>query len=127
MAALAAAVETGRVEGAADALQLTQSAVTKRIQSLERRLGGRLLERGRFGVRPTALGQTVYPPAKRALEALADVARTAERARAAGAMDLRLSASLTIGEFLLPTWLAEFRAQHPEISVQLEIINSRNV
>jgi DNA-binding transcriptional LysR family regulator len=127
LAAFAVAVETGTVQGAADALQLTQSAVTKRIQSLERRTGTRLLERGRFGVRPTAAGRTVYPPAKRALEALAQVARAVELSRADGATDLRLSASLTIGEFLLPEWLGEFRAHRPEIRVQLEIINSHRV
>jgi DNA-binding transcriptional LysR family regulator len=127
LAAFAAAFEAGSVQGAADALQLTQSAVTKRIQSLERRIGGQVLERGRFGVRPTPLGRTVYPPAKRALEALAQVAHAVELSRADGAMDLRLSASLTIGEFLLPGWLADFRARHPSIRVELEIINSHGV
>ena len=40
------------MHGAADALGLTQSAVSKRIQALERRTGVVLLERGRHGVRP---------------------------------------------------------------------------
>jgi len=124
LAAFVAAVEAASVHGAADALQLTQSAVTKRIQALERRLAGRLLERGRFGVRPTELGQTVYPAAKRALEELESVARVADLSRAQGAMDLRLSASHTIGEFLLPGWLAEFRRDRPDVHPQLEIVNS---
>jgi DNA-binding transcriptional LysR family regulator len=59
LAAFVASVEAGSVHGAADALRLTQSGVTKRIQTLERRVGGRLFERGRFGVRPTQLGRTV--------------------------------------------------------------------
>jgi DNA-binding transcriptional LysR family regulator len=127
LAAFAAAVEGDSIQAAADSLQLTQSAVTKRIQNLERRVGGQLLERGRFGARPTALGQTLYPPAKRALEALADVGRTVELFKADAGMELRLSASLTTGEFLLPGWLAAFRSLHPEIRVQLEVINSRGV
>jgi DNA-binding transcriptional LysR family regulator len=127
LAAFAAAVEAASVRGAADSLQLTQSAVTKRIQHLERRVGGQLLDRGRFGTRPTDLGQTIYPPAKRALEALADIERTIELLHADAATDLRLSASLTIGEFLLPGWVGEFRTRRPEIRVQLEIINSRGV
>ena len=45
LAAFVAAVESGTVTGAADALELTQSAATKRLQSLERRLGTELLER----------------------------------------------------------------------------------
>jgi DNA-binding transcriptional LysR family regulator len=127
LAAFVAAVEAGSVHGAADALQLTQSAVTKRIQMLERRVGGRLFERGRFGVRPTELGRTVYPAAKRALEALDGVAQLVEASRTAGSMDLRLSASHTIGEFLLPGWLADFRRERPEVHPQLEIVNSQGV
>jgi DNA-binding transcriptional LysR family regulator len=126
LAAFVAAVEAGSVHGAADALQLTQSAVTKRIQMLERRVGGRLLERGRFGVRPTELGGTVYPAAKRALEALGTIAELVELSRAQGSMDLRLSASQTIGEFLLPGWLADFRRERPDVHPRLEIGNSHD-
>lgn len=127
LAAFVAAVEAASVHGAADTLQLTQSAVTKRIQALERRVGGRLLERGRFGVRPTELGRAVYPPAKRALEALETVAQVVEHSRAHGSVDLRLSASHTIGEFLVPGWLADFRAKRSDVHPQLEIVNSRGV
>ena len=127
LAAFAAALEAGSVHGAADALQLTQSGVTKRIQMLERRVGGRLFERGRFGVRPTELGRTVYPAAKRALEALDEVVAAVKLARAQGSLDLRLSASHTIGEFLLPGWLADFRRHAPDIHPQLEIVNSVGV
>jgi DNA-binding transcriptional LysR family regulator len=124
LATFVAAVEAGSVHGAADALQLTQSAATKRIQALERRLGATLLERGRFGVRATELGRVVYPLAKRALEALESVAEGVERSRAQRSSDLRLSASHTIGEFLLPGWLGEFRRAHPTVRPQLEIVNS---
>lgn len=124
LAAFVAAIEAGSVHGAADTLQLTQSAVTKRLQALERRVGGRLLERGRFGVRPTDLGRAVYPAAKRALEALEDVAMVVERSRAGGTMGLRLSASHTIGEYLVPGWLAAFRQHRPDVYPQLEVVNS---
>jgi DNA-binding transcriptional LysR family regulator len=127
LAAFVAAVEAGSMHAAADALQLTQSAVTKRIQTLERRIGGRLFERGRFGVRPTELGCTVYPAAKRALEALGSVAELVELSRANGSVDLRLSASQTIGEFLLPGWLAEFRRERPDVRPRLEVVNSHGV
>jgi DNA-binding transcriptional LysR family regulator len=127
LAAFLAAYEAGTVQGAADALTLTQSAVTKRIQSLERRLGAALFERGRLGVTPTELGRTIYPPAKEALAQLATVALAAEAARAGDHGDLRLSASLTIGEFLLPAWLSAFRAQEPGVHPQLEVVGSAAV
>ena len=123
LAAFAAAVEAGSVQGAADALALTQSAATKRIANLERRLGAEVFQRGRFGVRPTQLGRTIYPFARRALDALAEVGEAAQSLDTAGA-DLRLSASLTIGEFLLPGWLAQFRVRRPKVRPQLEVVNS---
>jgi DNA-binding transcriptional LysR family regulator len=127
LAAFVLAVEVGSVQGAADALELTQSAVTKRIHALERRLGASVLERGRFGVRPTELGRALYPQAKQALASLDAVAALADRSREDGAAPLHLISSLTIGEFLLPGWLAQFRELRPDIQPQLEIINSRGV
>ena len=53
LAAFVTAVESGTVQGAADALALTQSAATKRLQALERRVGYPLLERTAQGVRAT--------------------------------------------------------------------------
>lgn len=127
LAAFAAAVEAGSVRGAADALELTQSAVTKRIRSLERRVGARLLERGRFGVRTSEFGALLYPEVKRTLVQLEDLARLVDVYRARGGGELRLSASHTTGEYLLPAWLARFRGVRPDIHPQLEIVNSPGV
>jgi DNA-binding transcriptional LysR family regulator len=127
LAAFTAAMESGSIQGAADALAMTQSAATKRIQGLERRLGQELLTRGRGGARPTALGLTLYPLAKQALQALAEVGHAADTASAASAQTLRLSASLTTGEFLVPGWLGGFRAQRPDVHPQLEVVNSSSV
>jgi DNA-binding transcriptional LysR family regulator len=124
LAAFTAAVESGSVQGAADALALTQSAATKRIQSLERRIGQELLIRGRAGVRPTEVGLILYPLARQALDALAEVGQAAGTAAAAGGAALRISASLTTGEFLLPGWLSSFRRRRPDAHPQLEIVNS---
>lgn len=127
LAAFVAALETGSVQGAAEALDLTQSAATKRIRALEARVGLRLLERGRFGVRPTDPGRLLYPEARQALAALARAEATV-----AGELDrtpvLKLAASHTIGEFLLPGWLAAFRVGGgPDVRAQVEVTNSAAV
>jgi DNA-binding transcriptional LysR family regulator len=126
LAAFAAAIETGTVHGAAEALNLTQSAATKRIQALERRVGAPLLERGRFGVAPTELGRLLYPEAKHVLSALA-IAERVIADQASGTRPLRLAASQTIGEFVLPGRLAAFRAADGEHRVQLDVRNSPGV
>lgn len=122
LAAFAAAIEAGSVQGASEALDLTQSATTKRIQALERRLGVTLLIRGRHGVRPTEEGMALYPEARRALDALAQAEQAVAGARAA--RPLRIAASHTIGEALLPTWLTAFRAELPGLHPQVDVVNS---
>jgi DNA-binding transcriptional LysR family regulator len=127
LAAFVAAIESGTISGSAEALELTQSAATKRLQSLERRIGAVLLERGRFGVRATDAGRLLYPEAKSALAALAQAASVVS-AHAATAPTLRLAASHTVGGFLLPGWLAGFRLGEPAPQrPQVEITNSRGV
>lgn len=125
LAAFVTAVESGTVQGAADALALTQSAATKRLQALERRVGRTLLERGAYGVRPTEAGAVLYPLAREALAVL-------ERAEASlrspgGAPQLRIHASRTIGEALLPQWLASFRTSAPPCRVSVAVTNSEQV
>lgn len=127
LAAFVAACEAGTMRDAADTLELTQSAVTKRILALERRTGTTLLERGRFGVRPTAAGRVLYPEAKRALMALRDAEEALASHRRDDGPSLSLAASHTVGEFLLPDWLARFRAEQPAVHAQVDIVNSTAV
>jgi DNA-binding transcriptional LysR family regulator len=127
LAAFVATVEASSVHGAADALDLTQSAVTKRLQSLERRAGVELFQRGRFGVRPTAAGRLLYPEAKQALAALQHAHDVLCEHRELADRALTLAASHTIGEFLLPGWLSSFRTTEPRTRAQVEIVNSPGV
>jgi len=126
LAAFVAAVETASMHGAADALALTQSAVSKRVHALERRVGVALLVRGRLGVRATEAGRRLYPEAKQALAALEQAHAAAAGARAEARATLRLAASHTIGEFLLPGWLAGFGDGAP-LQFHVDVTNSTNV
>ncbi|MDO8184926.1 LysR family transcriptional regulator [Conexibacter sp. JD483] len=127
LAAFVAAFEAGTMRGAADTLELTQSAVTKRVAALERRTGATLLERGRFGVRPTGAGRVLYPEAKRVLAALRDAEEALASHQRDGGPSLALAASHTVGEFLLPDWLARFRGELPTVHAQVDIVNSAGV
>ena len=68
IAQLAAAARSGSLTAAAAELGLTQPALSKSIHALERALGVRVLERGRFGVAPTEAGEALIAR-HRAIEA----------------------------------------------------------
>jgi DNA-binding transcriptional LysR family regulator len=113
------------VQGAADALALTQSAATKRLLALERRVGHPLLERTAQGVRVTEAGAVLYPLARGALAALV----SAETAVTSSSQDepLLIHTSRTVGETLLPQWLASFRVSAPACRVSVAVTNSEEV
>jgi DNA-binding transcriptional LysR family regulator len=75
---LVAAADLGQFQGAADSLEVTQQAVSKRIAALEKELGVRLFTRTARGVQLTIDGQAFLPHA-RALLAAAERAVTAIR------------------------------------------------
>jgi DNA-binding transcriptional LysR family regulator len=125
LAAFVAAVDARTLYAAADALSLTQSAVTKRIAALERRVGRPLLERGRSGVRPTAAGRALYPEARAALAALDRARRSVSDADPTSA--LQVAASHTVAGYLLPGWLAGFRAERGTLRIAVEVVNSPGV
>ncbi len=71
-------LEEGSLRGAADRLRISQSAITRQMQSLELDLGGRVLERTSAGVRPTNGGHAL---AQRAKTLLADYDSTMAEVR----------------------------------------------
>ena len=71
-------LEEGSLRRAADRLRISQSAITRQMQSLELDLGGRVLERTSAGVRLTSGGQAL---AERAKTLLADFDSTMAEVR----------------------------------------------
>lgn len=124
---LRSVVELGSVSRAAEAHHITQPSASSRIRTLERQLGVRVLDRSPTGSRPTPDGQLIA-------EWAGDVLRSAERL-ASGVASLkaeqsgllRIAASYTIAEYVLPPWLDEFLTGRPNDSVTLDVTNSRAV
>src|SRR5690348_15549433 len=106
---------------------ISQPAASTRIRRLERRLGVALIERSPHGSRLTAHGELVAGWAQAAVDAAAalDAGITSLRQRS-DAM-LRVAASMTVAEYLLPGWLTALRGRHPETAVTLAAGNSADV
>lgn len=120
--------ETGSISSAARAFGLTQPAATGRIRQLERRLGLSLLDRTPKGSVPTETGSAVEAWAREVV-ACADrlVASAATLRQAATAVALRVCASYTAAEYLLPGALMELRRRSPSVAVSLSVANSAAV
>lgn len=120
---VAAAGHFGR---AAIALQITQSALTQRIQALERELGVQLLNRGARGVRLTAAGEVLLPYARTLVQTVGLARRDLADNAAGVAGHLRLG-YLAHGDLLSQVKIAtEFRRQYPRIAVETSSASSQD-
>ncbi|MDR1994240.1 LysR family transcriptional regulator [Azonexus sp.] len=112
---------------AADALFMTQPAVTFQIKQLEVQYGTRLFERRHGGISLTPAGELMLSYAGRIL-ALSDELET-RLGEMTGEMrgPLLVGASSSIAEFMLPRVLGEFNALYPQVRARLSVANSESI
>ncbi len=112
---------------AGEELSLTQPAVTMQVKSLEQHLGVQLFDRSGTRISLTPAGTTLLKYARKidALEtvALADVSRFAGEQRG----ELRIAASLTIAQYILPHLLGSFQQHHPQVRLYVTTCNTEQV
>ena len=114
-----AAAETGSLTAAANKLNISQSAVSRQISSLEDRLTSPLFHRHARGLTLTEQGHILYR-ASQDMAAAAALAQTSVRdSRNKPQGLLRVSSPISLGSNWLTSVLSEFLAAYPEISVQL--------
>jgi LysR family transcriptional regulator, transcriptional activator of the cysJI operon len=108
-------------------LHLSQSAVSQQIAALETELGGPLFDRSQRRVRLTPAGAALLDRVDAILAGLAQARRAVAAARGAVEGDLRVSASRTVGTYLLPRPLAAIGRRHPGLRLRVTISNSERV
>ena len=117
----------GSTTAAAQSVPLSQSATSAALNELESTLAVRLFDRVGKRLLLNDNGRVLLPAAL----AILDGARTAAAAfapqRTAAAGDLRLFASTTVGNYLLPRLLARFCDAHAGTQLQLRIGNTQEV
>lgn len=124
---LVSVARLGSIGAAAAEHGISQPSASHRIRTMERLVGASLLERSPRGSRLTESGQLLVEwagavvDAARVLDSGIDALRRRRESR------LRVSASLTIAEYLLPVWLARLRTERPETTVALTVANSARV
>jgi LysR family transcriptional regulator, low CO2-responsive transcriptional regulator len=108
-------------------LALTQSAASRQIQNLEEQLGVQLFLRKGRALLPTEAGRVLQEYATRSLQILDDARQAIDGLKGLVRGRLRISAASTIGIFLLPEVLGEFKALYPGIEISLSITNKEQV
>jgi DNA-binding transcriptional LysR family regulator len=117
-------LQLGSISAAARHHHLAQPSASERIHALERRLGVVLLRRGPGGSAPTPAGEAVAGWAADVLGAVDRMAAGVAAIRGpATRHPLRVAASLTIAEYVLPGWLHEHRRRGGD-PVELAVANS---
>lgn len=117
----------GGFRRAAEALRVTQPAVSARIKALEGSLGVSLFERGRGELALSAAGRALRPHAEQLLQAVALARQAVHNLRPASAGALQIAAALSICTYLLPDVLKRFQAAHPKVMITVRSGHSKEV
>ncbi len=116
---LMAVVEAGRIAGAAEALGLSPSGVSRALSRLEQRVGARLLARTTRTLSLTDEGRRFYDQVGPHLAALEEAAIEASGASSTVRGRLRVNIDPFFSRIVLSRHLATFLTRHPDVSVQL--------
>lgn len=119
--------ERGSFSSAAQALHMTQPAVTMQMQSLEEYFGCKLLVRSTKKIELTESGKELFPFALKSIELMRDTEKAMSRFTHLLAGRLQLGSSLTIGEYVLPRLLGPFGRKYPNISIALKVMNTTQI
>jgi len=127
LAVFVAVVEQKSFSAAGKALHMTQPAVSQQVIALERDVGARLLERNNRYLDMTPAGEIVYEHARQILALEERMRRHVSDLTQDASGTLTIGASYTIGEYLLPRALAEFRRSHPRVMPAVTIANTQRI
>lgn len=121
------AAREGSFTRAAEALHLTQPAISTRIAMLEAELGGPLFERGGRMLQLTVLGERFLPYAERMLAVLADGLQEVRNFHAGKLGEVKIAAPGPFVIGLLVDVLEDFRHQHPTVDIFIRERDKRTI
>jgi DNA-binding transcriptional LysR family regulator len=114
-----AVVEHSSFSTAALKLDLSQSAVSRAIAALESELGVSLLARGRFGARPTSIGERIVGHAEQMLQARDSMDHVVNLEKSMQEGQVRIASFRSAATHLLPPLIVRFSQRFPGVEVKL--------
>lgn len=118
-----AAAEAGSLTGAAELLNLSQSAVSRQISALEAELGVKLFHRHTRGLLPTEPGRVLFTAAAEVSAKIALAEAHLQDIRDEPSGLIRVTAPTALGAIWLAPRLTRFRQQFPQIRLRLLLVD----
>ena len=118
---LKAVADHGSFTRAAEALHVSQPALSQQIKELEERLGAQLLDRSGRKVRPTDHGAAYLAHVRRALEALEEGARAVRDMKDLSTGSIRVGVTPSVAAYLIGPLLQRFRTRYPGIFLAIRV------
>jgi DNA-binding transcriptional LysR family regulator len=124
---LVAVADAGTITGAAERINVSQSALSRRLQQLEADLGVELLLRGRHGVELTDLGRQTVERGRGIIARYDELRLNVSEHLDLNRGTVRVGGGATVTSFLLPGAMAQFHAQHPGVHFYVKESGSREI
>ncbi|MFV1984255.1 MAG: LysR family transcriptional regulator [Thiohalomonadales bacterium] len=121
MPVFAAVIEQGSFSKAAEKLEITKSAVSKRITGLEKQLGVKLLHRSTRKLSLTEAGQRYFEHALQALNAAQQAEYAATEMQKVPQGTIRISSPMSFGRLHLAPIIPLFLKQYPQINIHMDM------
>ncbi|MBZ9606627.1 LysR family transcriptional regulator [Clostridium estertheticum] len=124
-----AVVDNKSFTKAAKSINISQPSVSLHIVILEKHFNTRLIERSnkQRSILITQTGDMLYKKAKQIISLIDDTKEELNNYHNSTSGTLKIGASMTIGEFLLPSILGDFIKEFPNIKLEVAIENTHNI
>jgi DNA-binding transcriptional LysR family regulator len=118
----AAICQEGTLTSAAGRVGLSQAAASQALAELEDQLQRRLFDRKGRRLKENTAGRELLPDAIQVLDRVRQI-----ESGVGQAVNIRIAASLTVGNYMLPEFVGRFARQHPDAHFRMEIGNTEFV
>lgn len=120
-----AVAQTGNITKASDRLSMSQSAASGALKELEERFNMQLFDRIGKRLQINSSGLAMQPKAEELLVRAVELEESLKGAAEVG--NLRVGATMTVGNYLLIDLIAGFKKKYPDADVTLEVSNTANI
>jgi len=119
--------ETKSFSKTSEIIHLTQPAVSLQIRALEEIYNTKLFDRSNSFINLTPAGEILYKYAKDILSLYAEAEKEIGKITGLINGSITVGASTTIGNYILPSVIADFRKNHPKIKINIFIGNTKRI